>query len=445
MRNLLFFLLLGMSAFASVQEERSKSNHQFHQKLYDYYNVQPGLKPPTLQTMTGDWNGARTYLENHGVEINSSFVSDNVGNPVGGEARGFTYTGSFGVGLGIDFGKAAGWTGTKFYGSVVWRTGTNLSRTKIHNQFTVQQVYGSQTVKLNELYLQQALWSGTMIAKAGRLDAGNDFLASPLYGQFVNNAFDGNPVAVFNNFASFTAYPNASWGAYLAIYPISQLIFKFAVYNANSHIFLNKYHGINFTLESTNGVIWITEWAWVPNQNRGDTGLPGNYKVGFFYQTGAATVFSTNTPTNGDYCGYILFDQMIYRPNGPGTEEGLTPFIALLFAPENRNLFPFFCTAGLVYRGLIQGRPRDTTNFGVAYGHYSSEREAVQRSARKSGLIGPFGNRPQSAETVLEFNHWFQINDWFTFTPDVQYVINPKGYGTIPNALVVGAQIGMTL
>lgn len=446
----LFFFCLISNAFASNQQKRADWNHQYHQKMYDYYNVQLNQAEYLLQeaqgltTMTGDWNGARLYLQEHGVTICSSFVTDSMGNPAGGQARGFAYAGSFGFSLGVDFERAAGWTGFSFYSSVVWRTGTNLSRTKINNQFPVQQVYGSQTVKLNELYLQQALWSGAVTVKGGRLDAGNDFLASPLYAEFVNNAFDGNPVALFNNFASFTAYPNSTWGAYLAISPIDQLLLKFAVYNANSQISLNKYHGVNFTFESTNGVIWMTEWAWLLNQNPTDQGLAGNYKVGFFYQTGNATRFDDGI-VHGDYCYYFLFDQMIYRPNGPGTTQGLTPFIALLFTPKNRNKFPFFCTTGLVYKGLFPGRLRDTTNLGFAYGQYSSELAAAQRAARNNGLIGPFGNQPESYEAILEFNHWFQVNDWFTFTPDVQYVFNPKGFGTIQNAFVIGAQIGIVL
>ncbi len=394
--------------------------------------------------MTGNWNGGRLYLQDHGVSISSSFVTDSLGNPVGGHAHGFAYAGSLGLSLEIDFEKAVGWTGFNFYSSVVWRTGTSLSQTKIHNQFPVQQVYGSQTIKLNELYLQQSFSNQTIALKGGRLDAGNDFLASPLYGEFVSNAFDGNPVAIFNNFASFTAYPNASWGAYLAICPIDSLLFKFAVYNANSKIFLNRYHGLNFTFKSTNGTLWITEWAYLLNPKAMDEGLKGNYKVGFVYQTGNAQNFYDGM-VRGDFCYYFLFDQMIYRPNGPGTTQGLTPFISLLFTPKNRNLFPFFCMGGLVYEGLFPSRPKDTTNIGFAYGKYSADLAFIQRVAKNNGLIGPFGNQPQTYETVLEFNHWFQVYEWLTITPDIQYIFNPQGYGTIQNAFVLGAQIGIVL
>jgi porin len=449
LRNLSFrYLCYITSPLLIGQETQSDWNHQYHQKMYDYYNDELNQAEDLLQkaegltTMTGNWGGARRYLASHGVRISSSFVTDSVGNPVGGQARGFAYAGSFGVGLDIDFEKAAGWKGFGFYGSAVWRTGTSLSQRKINNQFPVQQVFGSQEVKLNELYFQKNAYNNLLTLKAGRLDAGNDFLASPLYAEFVSNAFDGNPVSIFNNIPSFSAYPNATWGAYLAIQPIDQLLLKFAVYNANTRIFANKYHGINFTFESTQGVLWITEAAVRINQKEGDQGLPGNYRAGLVYQTGNTTAFQSG-PVQGNFCYYFLFDQMIYRPGGAGTTQGLTPFLTLLFTPASKNLFPFFCTAGLVYKGLISSRPRDTTNLGVAYGQFSKDLAAAEKAARTSGLIGPFGSRPQTYEAVLELNHWFQINDWFTFTPDIQYIFNPKGYGTIQNALVLGAQIGL--
>ncbi len=441
---------MSAALLSSAENKRVDWIHHFHQKMYDEYNIELNqaeyqLKEAEgLTTMTGNWNGARTYLEQHGVLLSASFVTDMVGNPSGGHARGFAYAGSFGLGLGLDFEKMAGVTGFSFYSTAVWRTGTSLTMRKIHNQFTVQQVFGSQEVKLNELYLQQTFWDRNIFIKAGRLDAGNDFLASPFYAEFVNNGFDGNPVSLFNNFSSFTAYPNATWGAYFSMKPIPQFLARFAVYNANSNIFLNKYHGTNFTFQSTNGVIWIGECVALVNQNTGDEGMPGNYKVGLIYQTGAVQEFK-NGNINGDYCYYFLLDQMIYRPNGPKTGQGLTPFIALLFAPSNRNLFPFFVTTGLVYKGLFPKRPDDTTNLGFVYGEYSSQLAQVERTAKKQGLLGPFGNQPQSYEAVIELNHWIQVNEWFTFTPDFQYIINPQGFGTIPNAFVLGVQIGFVL
>ena len=382
--------------------------------------------------MTGNWGLGRQVLEDAGVFFSSSFTTDTAGNPSGGRAQGFAYAGSYDLSLRVDFTKA-GWSGLQFFTSAVWRTGTSLSMRKIDNQFPVQQVFGSQIVRLNELFLAQHLFDERFILKAGRLNAGEDFLASPLYGNFMNNSFDGNPISIFFN-VPFSAYPNGTWAAYLMAQPLKRLSAKFGVYNANSKIGLNKYHGVNFTFKSTNGVIWITEWCGLVNQEKGDRGMPGNYKVGFFYLTGDVKRFTGGTES-GDPCLYFLFDQLIYRRGGPGSQQGLTPFVSLIFQPKNRNLFPFFFNGGLVFQGPFASRPDDIASFGIAYGKYSSDKMEVDRRE---------GNETQNFETDMELNYSVQVTPWIYIMPNFQYTIHPKGLD-IPNAFTIGTEIGIDL
>ncbi len=432
---LYFFSVCFVSSSLFATDSRiAQSARERHALMLEYFQQEkPEVPQPNWwddKYMTGNWNGARKTLANAGITIDGAYVADVLGNPIGGKARGFAYAGSFGVSTNINFTKA-GLTGLNLFASICWRTGTNLSSRKIDNQFPVAQVFGSETVRLSELYLMETLFEKRFTLKAGRLNAGNDFLSSPLYWQYVNNAFDGNPIAIFFNIP-FTAYPNGTWGALMEVLPFKRLSAKFAIYNANSKIQQNKYHGVNFTFANTNGVVWITEWCALVNQEKGDHGMPGNYKAGFFYLTGNENKFSGGEQ-KGDPGGYLLFDQMIYRKGGAGSDQGLTPFISLFFQPKNRNLFPFFVDAGLVYKGIFEGRPKDSAAFGVAYGKYSSDLAHRQRRTHQE---------PQNQETVLELNYWAQLNKWFYITPDIQYIIHPKGTNT-PNAFVIGFQIGL--
>ena len=434
MKYLALFFLSSLSLFAA-DHKTSQGERAKHQREREYFQREEHKNQVSWWDgthMTGDWGEMRASLARAGITLASSFVTDMVGNPVGGKARGFAYAGSYGLSINIDF-TPVGWDGFEMFSSAVWRTGTNLSMRKIDNQFPVQQVFGSQTVKLNELYLIQTLCNGNLAFKAGRLDPCNDFLASPLYWMFVSNAFDGNPISVFFN-VPITAYPNPTWGANLFFKPFPRLSAKLGVYNANSNINKNKYHGVNFTFKSTNGVIWITEWCALINQEKEDHGMPGNYKIGFFYLTGDKTLF-LGGKERGDPCFYLLFDQMVYRLGAPGSGRGLTPFVSFVFQPTNRNLFPFFFDGGFVFRGPFASRPKDAIDLGIAYGKYSKDKaEADQQQ----------GNEPQNFETVIELNYWAQINPWFTIVPDLQYIIHPKGRD-IPNAFVIGVQIGIDL
>ena len=102
-------------------------------------------------------------------------------------------------------------------------------------------------------------------------------------------------------------------------------------------------------------------------------------------------------------------------------------------------------TAALTYRGIVSSRPDDVMSFGVGSGVYSSDLRKIQRIAKKTGIVNQFGNQPQTAETVLELNYMFQVNKWLQLTPDVQYIINPNGYGTIQNPLVIGVEISVNV
>lgn len=428
----IFFLLLLFSSLNAADSRWSQTAKSRHEEMVKLAQEEEAEQKWNKQYMTGSWNGARIKMAKAGVTLSAEYVTDSLGNPSGGAARGFTYTGSFGLSMNFDFTKA-GVTGFSLFSSAVWRTGTSLTQRKIHNQFPVQQDFGSQTVKLNELYLMQTFLDQSIILKAGRLDPCNDFLASPLYWYFVNNGFDGNPISVFFN-SEITAYPNPTWGAYLMVKPFKRLSAKFAVYNANSYINENKYHGVNFTFKSTNGVIWITEWCALVNQEKEDHGMPGNYKVGFFYQTGSSLKF-TGGSQQGDPCLYFLFDQMVYRRGGADSNQGLTPFVALVLMPNNRNLIPLFVEGGLVFKGLFPQRPEDVASFGYIYGKFSTDQAKVQMS---------HGIEPQNYETILELDYWIQVNPWLAIVPDMQYIIKPRGLH-IPNAYVLGFQASFNL
>lgn len=390
--------------------------------------------------LAGDLRGWRPWLLKRGVEVNSVFSTDIFGNVSGGEREGFAHADSWGVDLSADLEKLYGIKKTVFYTSVVLRGGENLSSRDIGNEFPVTQLFGGETLRFNECYLQSSLLDDHLVVKVGRLNTGNDFLQSPLYYNFVSNAICGNPIAVFFN-TTYFAYPFAAWGAYAHV-KTDRILGKVAIYDTNADIFDNSSHGCNFSFRSKGGVLITTEWGYSHNQGDKDVGLPGNYRFGCYYDTGEKEKFLGGY-SRGNFGFYFLLDQMLYRPGGANTTEGLTAFSALLFAPVDSNLFPFFASNGLVYKGLFPGRKEDVSCLGFAYGSYSSDLRKSERQAASHGIKGKYGDLPQTFEAVVELNHRFQISDWLSMIIDLQYIINPKGYGTIPDALAVGTEIGV--
>ena len=95
----------------------------------------------------------------------------------------------------------------------------------------------------------------------------------------------------------------------------------------------------------------------------------------------------------------MLVDQTGRPWGGSQSTQGLTPFAAVTFAPSDRNTFPWFFSAGLVYLGLIPVRDSDTAAFGLAYGKFSKY------------LSG------QHYEMVLEWTYEVAIAPWQRCSP----------------------------
>ncbi|GJM16631.1 MAG: porin [Thermodesulfobacteriota bacterium] len=392
--------------------------------------------------LTGDWGGLRTRIKNLGIVPTMTYVADFQGNPAGGDKKGFAYFHNIGLDLLIHTEQLMGWKGGRIHISASQRSGRSLTRRDIGNTFDVAQLCCGRTFKLVDLSIQQSLFEDKLNIRLGRIAGGDEFLSSPLYWLFVQNGIDGNPVGIFFN-VGFSAYPNATWGIRVKSRPTKQSYIMAGVYNANPDRTKNKHHGADFSFDDP--YLLIAETGYHLNALLESRGLPGSYKIGAYYQTGDFNDFTKSGATkNGNFGFYILLDQMIYHESGT-RNQGLTPFVSLLFAPDSDiNTFPFFMNGGLVYKGLIPGREQDYAGFGLVYGKYSSKLSPTPRQPTEF-IIQSEITGSEDFEMVLEWMYKIQLTEWLNIQPDVQYVIKPGGTGDIPNALVIGFQMGINI
>jgi porin len=370
-----------------------------------------------MDYLTGDWHGMRQSIHDTGIDLFANYSNDLLGNPSGGKAQGFTNAGSLDAAFIFDFDKIAHIQGCRLHGSLCWRSGSSLSARSIGNAFYVQQLYGGETWKLVELYLQESLFNQKLNLKIGRLCAGNDFAASSLYLRYVMGAINSNPACLLYN-AFFSTYPFATWGICVDG-QVSCIQAKFGVYNNNPAIWKNRYHGMNLTFESQEGPFFISEGSYL--YNRGSS-PPGTYTVGGYYVN--------NLKFNNNYGFYCQFEQMIWQHSPARSSNGLSGWGTFLFAPSEKNLFPVFFAGGLVEQGIGARRPDDAVCFGVAYGFYSSK----------------LADAPtQKNEVDIEVNYWLQATRYLALTSVLQYIIHPSGNAAIPNAWVLGLQVSLDL
>ncbi len=377
------------------------------------------------QYMTGSWGGYRDRIVEWGLTPTINYETTILGNPAGGERKGFKYAGQLNLYLDFDLEKLLGVKGTRFVSSVSWASGQSLSSDYIGNYFAVSSIFSGNSVRLYQFFLESNLWNDLLTVALGRMAIGDDFATTALFGYYVSDAFDPNIGSIVVNVPGFYAEPVATWGLRLKLKPADDFYVSGGVYNSSPLAGRDSAFGVDFSFR--NGFILISEAGYTPNVQEGSRGRPGYYKIGAYYDTGEYEEFGEEDGSrNGNFGFYAIADQMVYRE--PGTEnQGLAVWGAAAIAPdENINTFPIFLSAGLAYGGLIPAREGDKALFGIAYGSISDE------------IPG------QDYEIVLEGTYSIQIAPWISVQPDVQYIIHPGG-GGIPNALVLGMLLSLNI
>jgi porin len=386
------------------------------------------------ETLTKDWAGVRTELNRLGITPIASYTAQLLGNPSGGRSQGFTYVGSLQISIFWDLQKLLRIPGLSFNVGGAWSTGRNLSANYIGNRFTVQSAYdspgnGTNNLTLGETYLQQQLFNNSLVIAAGRLAPANTFATMPVLNNYVNVGINPVPGAFGTNDATFTLYPpGAEWGAQ-AIYNITPA-FQIAagVFNTNQSSAGGGKGGLDFAFQQGNrGALSIVQLTYLFNHAPRDVGLPGQYSFGGFYDSNRFTSLSNPSAIkSGTYSIYGMFQQMVYRDGGAGSQKGLIVWGETALAPKSTvNTMPYFVGGGLSYQGPFPGRDKDIAAAGAIYGTFSRH---IPRT---------------TAETVIEVNYQITLNRWLSITPDMQYVIRPSGNSAIKNAFVLGTQLAI--
>src|ERR1700722_4360258 len=291
----------------------------------------PDLRPFQLvlpkDHLFGNWYGLIPLLDTQGIRPSVDFVSDVAGNPSGGKSQGITHADNLGISLQFDLDKLAGLHGGSFFASVSERDGNSLSHDNVGNVFTIQQVYGGDTIKVVDLAYKQELLDDRVEFQIGRLAAGDDFLVSRYDWVFMQNAFDGNPVGIFFNAPGMTAYPNTSWGTLLKVRPTPRTYIMAGVYNGDPDIRSNSHNGADMSMHGP--PFAIIEAAYQRNGLPGDVGLIGNFRVGAWDDNSSYEDFRTagyGTPVadqRGNWGLYTLIDQVLIAFGDRSRNSGL--------------------------------------------------------------------------------------------------------------------------
>jgi porin len=369
-----------------------------------------------------------------GLGIGGSYTTDLLGNPVGGKRQGFTYYGQLQLILAAELEKLVGWNDAYVVVSMFDSAGTNLSRNYIGNYFNVTEVASIPTVVLGQAYFEQRFLDDKISVKLGRMGLGSDFVVMDIFNLYVGGIDGHTPVFIWNTFWSGAA--TSTWAGVIKATPHDDWTLRYGIYQATKANRVIANHGLNMEFAPSDGVSMFGETGWkskLPDSRSGPS-LPGEHKFGGYWSSWEYRQFSGGTSPQS-WGLYWIGQQMVWREQ-PKTEEGITLWYSFVTAPsDNVSRFPFFTGAGAGWQGLLDNRPEDWVLFGSYFGTISRDFADAQEAK---------GAGDPTSEWVLEWDYRAQLTPWLYVMPTTQWVIRPGGTGNIPNALVLGAEIGVT-
>jgi porin len=394
----------------------------------------------TRDTLTGDWGGLRSSLEDAGVKFGLLEQSELWGNLVGGLRQGAVYNGLTTPSLTLDLDKLAGWTGATFFVDAYQIHGSGPDTNLNGNLQDVSNIEATRDTKLYQLWLEQQLLNGRLTIRVGQEGANDQMMITQYGALFLNSSFGYPGMLPVNLPEGGPNYPIASPFVRVQFQPIDRITLVGAVFNdapapngPGDPQLLDK-GGTAFRLNAhalAFGELWYSV-----NQQDNAPGLPATYKLGFWTDSARFNdqLFDTNgvslasPASNGmprqhspDFGVYGIVDQMIWQKPG-NKKQGIGVFLQVMGAPGQFNVSNLFIEAGLNWMAPFEGRDNDVFGLAVSYlGISPATRRFGSNVVAFTGSGAPYA----SNETVIEGTYLYQATPWLTLQPDVQVIINP--------------------
>jgi porin len=401
-------------------------------------------------TLTGDWGGLRTRLEERGLTVDMTYIAEMLVSAGAEEADGGIFRGDLTIDLIFDTEQAGWWKGGEFGMQFMTEHGASLTDRYIGDFQILSNIDGPDFAQLNQVWYRQEFLDGKLWFKLGKLDANEDFAWANYTGEFLNSS------AAFSPTVQLVTYPDPDLGILVGAQPWEWFSLQIGVYNQNAdggrplgrvftelkdplvlvqpefHYNIRQHPG-NLRLgywwsgqsapllgleEEESAASGPADWLALYGEVR-QSGLARTYlsTIGSQVAASLADRITTRLLDRRDERGhshgfYLTWDQQVYREN-PDVEDdvqGIGLFAQYGWADRAVSEANHYAGLGMEWTGAFPRRDDDI--FGVGVFH-----------VRFSGRAG-FEKRH---ETAVELFYKAQLTPWMSVKPDVQVIVNPGG------------------
>lgn len=365
---------------------------------------------------TGDWAGARTWLEEHGVEFGASYTIDWGATWSGGARNRSTVMSMPDVNVAFDLERLFGIPRTIAFFDTYQTEGRGLSG-DIGTAQGVSNIEAFNTAQVAEAWVET--WFGDSVRfKFGKVDFNSEFAFSEVCAEFLNPSAGITPTV-----QAGPTFPNPATSANLFVMPTEFSYIGVGVYDGAGAVGVNTgsqgFSGF-FRNDESDDYFTIVEAG--TSWTGGNTWGSGRLAIGGWHHGEQFPRYDGGTD-HGAAGGYAILDQIVWRENPEDADDlqGLG-FAAVVSASGSEAIVttPLHLQAGLVWTGALEGRDDDAFGFLVTYVQLSE--------ATGSPYVG--------SETIFELVYKLQLTPTVILRPDLQYVVNPGGDPTLDDALV---------
>ena len=388
----------------------------------------------------------RDALKAKGIVFGLTYIGEVFGTLRGGLRQGAIYQGRLDLQVDADLAVLTGWEGASLHTNAYQIHGTGASRYYVGNLDVVSNIEALPATRLHELWLEQALFDKALTIRAGKLAADTEFFVSPSATVFINATLGWPTLAASDLPSGGAAFPLATPGLRAKLIVDDASTLMVGVYNGDPARLARGARAIDPQVSNRNGTDFsiagppflIAEASRTYTLGGSGPERTGVVKAGYFHHfarfddprtdtTGLPLASAASTGIARRWRGedglYALVDQTIYREDAD-SDRGAALFLRVSASPNPASLIDTYVDGGLVYKGLVPGRPDDVIGLSAAYARFSK----AARGADRDMILYQGVARPvRQAETMVELTYQAVIAPGFTVQPDIQYIASPGG------------------
>jgi porin len=411
-------------------------------------SISPAVEEPAwpwrADTLTGDWGGWRTQLQDAGLVLTATATMD-LTTVMGGTPRdGFVMPYLVDMNLSMNLERLVGWHGGTVFLDFQQAGSTALTTDFVPDFWGFNSIYpfAENFTQLSQYWISQSFADGALSIKFGKIDANADFAVSYQNLLFINTAAY-MPATIATDMPT---YPFQAGGTEVIWKATDWLTGKFGFFDGSTNWFdpQTGEAGTNTSQRGLATYLWDNPGSYFligevdATWSIGD--LDGFFGAGWFEQTGPSAFgpqadvspLPTAQGVQSPWGLYGSLSQDLFRSGGRDDPGTLTAFGQFGWSPPDRNAVHWSLAGGLEWQGMLQERPDDTLGLMVAYAHFSSD-----------PLISPSVGE---GEFVVEGFYNIQLTPWLAIQPDLQYIHQPNTdpAASIEDAWILTFRVSMT-